>query len=149
MGIFDALFGRKRPSAGAVPNGELKLKLIRSFIKKRTIQDPMASAMGFSPDMVDELPLPMLMGMPEATLVTIVEAFATLKRTGLSDAKAFQQIESSRADSHAGDIPVGMTLEAYCGYRVSREHPEQDGQGEISDKHIFECVELSRTLYRC
>lgn len=146
MGILDAIFGRKKPALAELPSPELKIKLIRAFIKKRTIQDPMAVALGYTPDMADALPIPILMGMPEATLVTIVESYAILKRQGLNDAIALAAIERGRPDGFDGDMPDGMTLEAYTGFRVTKEHT---GGAVLSDKHIFECVELTRRLYRC
>ena len=123
-----------------------KLKLVRSFVKKRVIQDPLAAVHGYSPQMVNQLPQAVLSGLPEATLVSIVESFATLKQQGVSDTEALRRIEAHRSAVASGRMPASPSLERYIAYRLSLEH--LDG-GAISNEHVAECVLLARTLYRC
>src|SRR5262245_18338454 len=99
MGFFDKLFGRGGADSRPPPH---KMKLIRAFAKKRIIQDPMAALQGFSPEMVDQLPPQVLIGLPEATLVIIVESFAALKKRGASDMQAIGAIEQHRAMAAPG-----------------------------------------------
>ena len=146
MGLLDSIFGGKSSAKPRIPAPELKLKLIRTLLKKRVIEDEAAQLLGYTPAMVDALSVEILMGMPEATLVTIVDAFAQLKIKGLSHIDALNTIERSRTQGVAETVPAGMTLEAYAGYRVSREHGER---AISSSAHIFQSVELARTLYRC
>ena len=138
--MFDG--GQSGRAAGA-PD---RLKLVRSFVKKRVIQDPIASLHGYSPEMVDQLPPAVLLGLPEATLVLIVESFAALRKLGASESEALKRIEAHRSAVAPGRMPASASLEQYVAYRLSLEH---SGGGPISHEHIADCVLLARTLYRC
>jgi hypothetical protein len=146
VGIFDLLFGRKPPTGPKIPAPELKLKLIRSLVKKRVIEDEAARQLGYTPAMIDSLSVEVLTGIPEATIVTIVDAFAQLKIKGMAQVAVLNAIERSRTGGSAENVPDEMTLEAYVEYRINREH---GAEVTLSPKHIFESVELTRTLYRC
>src|SRR5689334_23198210 len=106
MGLFNRLFGSKKKSRQ--PTLELKAKLIRSLIKKRVLQDPLAAQSGYTAEMVDTLPEVMLMGLPEATIVAIVDAFAELRAKGLNEGPAIAEIERRRL---GGRLPAGINLD--------------------------------------
>lgn len=144
MGIFDKLFGKHRTTERRPPD---RMKLIRAFAKKRVMQDPLAKLAGFHPSMVDELPPHVLIGLPEATLLTIVESFAILvQEEGASPQQALAAIERHRSIEISGVAHPPAMLEEYVVYRVALEH--QDGPS-IQREHVADCVLMARTLYRC
>lgn len=146
MGLFDAIFRRNTSSSGGARPPPDKTKWIRAFVKKRVIQDPIAIVQGFSPAMVEQLPPEVLLGLPEGTLVTIVETFAALKLQGVSDSEALQRIERHRSMIGSGTMPSPLSLESYIWYRVSLEHSDA---GPLPEEHIADCVLMARTLYKC
>jgi hypothetical protein len=66
MGIFSRLFRR----------GNLKENLIRGLVKRRVQNNRVADMLGD----VDSIPNQLLMGLPEATIVTIVETYWLMKK---------------------------------------------------------------------
>ena len=70
MGLFSKLMG---------VSGQ-KESLIRRLLRQRVSQDPTALAYGQGPKFADKMPTLMLMGTPEATIVTCVETWAKLKQ---------------------------------------------------------------------
>lgn len=64
-----------------------KVNLIRTLLRQRIAADPTAKAMGQTPALADEIPPEMLLGLPEATIVTCVESWAQLRRQGIPDAR--------------------------------------------------------------
>lgn len=146
MGFFDAIFGKGKSSSASPKPMPDKIKWIRAFAKKRVIQDPIAIDQGFSPAMIEQLADETLIGLPEGTLVTIVETFATLKSQGISDKEALERIESHRSMIGAAAMPDPLSLESYISYRLSLEYADS---GPISDQHISECLLMARTLYKC
>jgi len=101
--------------------GRTRERLIRTLVQKRARYDPLASSLGN----VDRIPAAVLMGLPEATIVTIVEAYWRMKVQDpyLSDKKIFEAIElqRSRFIDRAG-MPAPLTLSSYVKYRVGLEH---------------------------
>lgn len=146
MGFFDAIFGKKRAGASGDRPPPDKIKWIRALAKKRVIQDPVAGVQGFTPAMVEQLPPEILIGLPEGTLVTIVETFALLKAQEVSDADALQSIERYRSVIASGLLPSPLSLESYIEYRIDLEHSDCS---PLPDGHIADCVLMARTLYKC
>lgn len=141
MGFLASLF-KKNPAT----KRPTKIDLIKSLVKKRVHDDPMASFMGFDMSMVDQLPELQLMGLPEGTIVTIVETYATLKRHGASDSEIFERIEAHRRAACLGNMPSNLDLERYIEYRVALEHT--DGT-PLPEAHVSDSVLLARTYFRC
>jgi len=101
--------------------GRTRARLIRTLVQKRARHDPLASSLGD----VERIPAAVLMGLPEATIVTIVEAYWRMKVQDpyLSDKKIFEAIELQRSrfiDRTA--MPSPLTLSSYVKYRVGLEH---------------------------
>jgi len=110
---------RKNAQFGKDPHN--KNDLIRSLAKQRIRADPMAAAMGVNENTVDSLGIMQLTGLPESTIATIVETYATLKKQGTQDGEIFARIEAHRATIGAGQLPQPLTLENYVAYRIAIE----------------------------
>lgn len=137
MGFWKSLFGGGRPG---------KNDLIRSLAKQRVRDDPMAAAMGFNEHMVDSLGMMQLAGLPESTIITIVETFAMLKKHGASDQEIFQRIEAHRSSIGSGEMPNPLNLESYIQYRVELEHSHGS---PISEEFVSEATRVCREHYGC
>lgn len=102
MGILSRLLGL---------GGTSKDKLIKNLVKERIGSDPMAASMGFDKNMVDSLTDIQLAGLPEATIVTIVETWAILSKKGIPDAEILERIEAHRSSlGDSGIMPSPLTL---------------------------------------
>ena len=134
MGWLSALFG----------GGRTKESLIRTLVKKRVSSDPSAAVSGVTPDAIDALSAERLMGLPEATVVMISEAWSQGKGRGLPEGQIFQLIEAHRSMAAKGDLPLSLTLESYIEYRVDLEH--SDGM-PVSVDHIEHCVREARKFF--
>ena len=137
MGIWNSLFGDGRPS---------KNDLIRSLAKQRVRQDPIASSMGFNESMIDSLGMLQLAGLPESTIATIVQTYASLKKHGASDEEIFSRIEAHRSSIGSGDIPSPLTLNSYVEYRLDVEHSHG---APISSGSIAESVRTCCEHFGC
>jgi hypothetical protein len=118
-----------------------KIGLIKNLAKKRVQNDPIASMLGD----IDSLSETMLMGLPEATIVTIVETWAILRKQGLRDKEILQRIEAHRASFGGyGDLPDPLTLQSYIKYRLDLEH----GHGApISEKFMDYAIEAAKKMF--
>jgi hypothetical protein len=114
-----------------------KNDLIRTLAKRRVRQDPTASAMGFDESMVDSLGMVQLAGIPESTIATIVETYATLKKGGVSDVEIFAGIEAHRSSIGGGEMPKPLNLGTYIQYRLELEHSHG---APISEESVIESV---------
>lgn len=108
--------------------------------------DPMAGAMGFDEHMVDSLGMMQLAGLPESTVVTIVETYAMLKKHDASDQEIFQRIEAHRSSIGSGEMPRPLNLASYIQYRLDLEHSHGI---PISEEFISEVLRVSREHYGC
>jgi hypothetical protein len=77
-----------------------KIKIIKGLVRERVQNDPIASKLGD----IDGLSETMLMGLPEATIVTIVETWAILRKQGVGEEEILKRIEAHRASF--GDYAV-------------------------------------------
>jgi len=121
-----------------------KIKLIKNLAKKRFQNDPIAQAFSVV-EYIDGLPDTKLMGLPEATIVTIVETYWQLRDQGLSDKEVLEAIENHRAIIGAGTIPSPLTLSTYIKYRVGLEH---SGIAPISETFIDEAIKEATAYYK-
>lgn len=82
LGII--IIGVKESEELSTPFGPVssdKIELIRNLVRRRVQNDPIASMLGN----INSLTESMLIGLPEATIVTIVETYWKMENQGLSD----------------------------------------------------------------
>ena len=136
MGLFSKLFG------GDVDKDEL----IRELTKLRVKNDPMPSMMGFDESMVDQLSELQLAGLPEGTIVTIVETWSQLIKKGIPEEEILMRIEDHRSSfGDYGEMPSPLTLSSYIKYRLDLEH--QDG-APISEDFIDNAIKVSKKAFK-
>lgn len=123
-----------------------KEDLIRSLVKRRVREDPLAEGMGYSESMVDSLGTMELMGFPEAAIVTIVETYALSQQSGASDEAIFDHIENHRSQIGSGTMPTPLNLESYIKYRIQIEHSHG---APISEQFISDAIATCRDHYGC
>jgi hypothetical protein len=135
LGII--LIGLEKPEEFGAPLDAVilnKMELIRNLAKKRIHNDPNLSM----PENVNSLSEYMLMGLPEATIVTIVETYWQLNNQGLSEKEILETIENHRASfGDVGTLPSQLTLFNYIKYRLRLEHSHG---APISDNFIEEAI---------
>jgi hypothetical protein len=103
--------------------GVNKNELIKQLVKLRVKSDPMVNATGFNENMVDALSEFQLAGLPESTIIAIVETWAILKKKGIPEEEIFMKIENHRASfGDFGELPTPLTLSNYIKYRLDLEH---------------------------
>jgi hypothetical protein len=127
-----------------------KLSIIRQLIKIRLQNDQLLQKKyeGKSVPNVDDLPEIVLMGLPEGTIVSIVETFWTMKRqTNASDNEILETIERHRRTlfPELGPMPSPLTLPNYIKYRLNIEHSHGVS---ISDKFIENAIEIANKASR-
>lgn len=134
MSIFSKLFG-------GVDRGALTRELVRLRIRS----DPTAAAMGFNESMADSISSLQLAGVPEASIVAIVQTYVSLNKRGVPDAEIFRSIETHRSRLFPkGMMPAPLTLGTYVKYRVELEHPTATG---LNDSFIEAAIERSRQAF--
>lgn len=118
-----------------------KLELIKKLARARVQEIPWLGSFG-SIDNLTELEL---LGLPEATVVCIVETFAVLKTHGKRDEEALLAIEEHRASfGDFGPLPRPLTLESYVKYRVQLEHSHGLG---LTDDSLSTVIKTSLTNF--
>jgi len=131
-------------------NHEKKLSLIRQLVKIRVQNDQLLKKKyeGRNVPRVDDFPEMVLMGLPEGTIVSIVETFWMMKsQTNASDKAMLEAIERHRKTlfPESGRMPSPLTLSNYIKYRLNIEH----SQGvPISNEFIDECIKKANAAYR-
>jgi hypothetical protein len=116
MGLFGKLFGREVDKVG----------LIRELAIFRVRNDPLALSLGIDEASIKSLPESALFGLPEATIVSIVEAWAALKKSGATDDQAMLQVEMQRSSAGVGGALLDTSnLALYVLFRVSLEHGDR------------------------
>src|SRR5690606_12556195 len=79
----------------------------------------------FDSAQLDSFGVVKLAGLPESTVVTIVETYAILSKQGVAAEDIFQRIEAHRSPTMgSGDMPEPLTLDSYTRYRVNLEHQD-------------------------
>jgi len=138
------LIGIEKPEEISIPISGVrpdKIELIRNLTKKRVENDPIASMLGD----IDSLPETMLMGLPEATIVTIVETWAILRKQGMGEEEILRRIEDYRASfGDYGDLPKPLTLQNYIKYRLGLEHAHG---APISEEFIDYAIEAAKQTF--
>jgi len=115
MGLLGKMFGGRGT----------KLGLIKEMTKFRIQNDPGAKPLGVSTSAVDRMPEAQIMGLPEATIATIVETYTRLKKQGSQDGDIFDLIEAHRSRfGKVGNLPSPLNLYSYTKYRSRLDHPD-------------------------
>lgn len=137
MGIFSMLFGKSDP----------KDDLIRVLVKARiesyssVVRTMLKDKMN-----IDNIPKHILMGLPESTIVWIVEQYWAMKaQKSMTDQDIFAVIEKHRSRlCGKGDMPANLNLTTYVTYRVNLEH--EDGLPIYPD-HIDRVIREANKLF--
>lgn len=153
LGFFKNLFHSPEGNGFAESqkfSTDKKIHLIKQLAKKRVQNDPVLKEKyrGKNVPKIDDLPEMMLMGLPEGTIVSIVEVYWMMRNQAKgSDKEIFQAIESHRAplSSEKTTMPSPLTLSNYVKYRLKIDH--SDGV-PISDKIIETAIEEANKAYR-
>lgn len=124
--------------------GQTKEGLVRALAKRRLAGNAQAEAFGATPAAIDSLPTEILAGLPEATIVSIIEAWHQGRQHGIPESQSYDLIEAHRSQVAEGKMPERITLEGYVTYRVRLEHV--DG-APLWDEHISHCVQESRAFF--
>lgn len=98
-------------------------------------------------DEFDQMTETAVMGIPEATIVTIVETYAELRRRpGWTDEAIFTAIERHRNTFiPGGQLPTPLTLTRYVSYRLELEHGH--GDLRLTDEFIADAVRRSLVYF--
>lgn len=118
-----------------------KLGLIRRLLKERIRTDPNAKQFGQDESFADSIPDRQLLGLPEATIVTCVESWSSLRKRGLADGEVVLKIAAFRNQAGAYFSRVEDLIEA-C---VKSEHGHS---GHLTASHVKWCIKESKTFYR-
>ena len=129
---------------------EKKLSLIRQLIKIRFQNDELLKKKyeGKNVPKVYDFPEIVIMGLPEATIVTIVESYWMMKdMTTRSDKEILESIERHRKTlfPESRPMPAPLTLSNYIKYRLNIEHSHGI---PISNEFIDECIKKANEAYR-
>ena len=136
MGWFGKILG----------GGRTKQDLILTLVKKRLTGDVLADAVGATPEAIDELPPEMLISLPEATIVSIVEAWAQGRSRQIPEEQVFKFIEAHRSMAAQGELPASPTLSSYVRYRIDLEHGH--GHPPVSAAHIEHCIREAHHFFK-
>jgi hypothetical protein len=110
---------------GILKKNPTKESLVRKLVKQRLANDPnFAKMFNVSPAVIDSMPIEVIMGLPEATIFSIVESWAQCLNENISPMRILQLIEAHRCGAAEGEIPYSLSLEVYIRYRVNLEHSE-------------------------
>ena len=94
---------------------------------------------------INSLSESVLMGLPEATIVTIVETYWQLKGQGVSEEEILEKIENHRASlGDSGTLPSQLTLSNYIKYRLKLEHSQG---APISSAFIDEAIQEANEAF--
>jgi len=102
-----------------------KLDIIKRFVNERAVK------LGISGGDVDSMPTSYIEGLPEGTIVTIVESYFVMKNQGMSDHLIFKNIDEHRSlfdpSPNPKPIPSEPNLKNYIYYRLEFELPNDTG----------------------
>ena len=127
-----------------------KFTLIRQLAKIRIQNDPILKKKyeGRNVPSIDDLPEIVLLGLPEGTIVSIVESYWMMKdMTTKSDKDILEAIEHHRKTlfPESGPMPSPLTLSNYVKYRLNVEHSHGV---PISNEFIDNCIKKANEAYR-
>lgn len=113
-----------------------KILFIRNLVKRRIMNNSVITSM--PPGNIDDLPDTMILGLPETTIVYIIDTYLLLRRQGSSENDALKAIENHRASfGDSETLPSPLTLQNYIKYRLKIEH---SGGVPISQKFINRAI---------
>lgn len=116
-----------------------KENLIRRLLRERIEDDPSAAEFGQDASFAGKMPVTMLLGMPEATIVTCVESWAELKKQGIKNAEIAKRIAAFRR------VPTDKkTVNAVIMQIVIAEHGHG---GYLPVPHITYCIVEAQKVY--
>lgn len=124
--------------------------MIISLAKKRIYSDPFLKQR-YEEDNIERIekwPEILLMSIPEATIVSIVETYWIMKhQTKVSDRKILEAIERHRKtlSPESGPMPSPLTLPNYIKYRLE---VEISYGVPISNEFIDDAIEAANKAYR-
>lgn len=116
-----------------------KFALIRKLVEQRAKEGLFSRWFVSVGSMRDED----LIGLPEATIVTIVEMYSTFARAGLKDQEIFDSIEAQRSMFGVGSDQHPPALLSYVTYRIRLEH---DSGRRITDNQIARAVSITQSF---
>ena len=129
-----------------------KLNLIRQLVKRRIENDPVLKEKyaGKGAPKVDDIPEMVLMGLPEGTIVSIVETYWMMKfKASSSDKEILELIELHRStqvpNPEGTTMPSPLTVSNYIKYRLHIEHSHGV---PISNEFVDECIKKAYEAYR-
>lgn len=131
-------------------NDDKAYNLIRALLKQRIYSDPLLKEEYTSGNVpkVENLREIVLLGLPEGTIVTIVETyFAKKKDSSSSDEVILYSIEKHRKIlfPESGVMPTPLTLSHYIKYRLKIEHSQGVGiTNDFVNMAIKRAVEVFR-----
>lgn len=136
MSFLSSLFGASPPKKDMV---------IREILRFRIQTDPASSLMGLEPGLADKIPREQLYGLPEASIVTIVESYVQLVKAGTDVKQAIERIDSFRTEKFGGSgTPERSNVFDYIIARIARDHPEG---GLLTEDFVDKAVSVAGTFF--
>jgi len=117
-----------------------RASLIRTLVRMRLERNP--EPLGSTMRSVDDMPIMTLMQFPEATILTIVEAYCDQRSKGVPTQEALHSIEARRSIAAMGSGNYPGNIVQYAHYRVGLEH------GEMPYDTVKQTIELIKAEYR-
>jgi hypothetical protein len=114
--------------------------LTRKLARERVKCNPFLRMLGN----IDELSDIQLMGLPEATIITIIQTYYVLRTGGLSEDEALYAIESHRAIiGGGGGKKKFLGLKNFIEYRLTLEHSHGIGlESDYIEKVMIEATKI-------
>ena len=129
MGIFSKMFGDGLP--------ESKYDIIKRFAKirmeklKKTDSEFAFQAAFSGMDDIDNWDNMMLEGLPESNIITMVDAYFSLKEQGFNDSAIFEEMNEFRSSydpyPNPNPMPSDLNLKKFIYYRLEFELPNENG----------------------
>jgi hypothetical protein len=136
MGLFGSLLGRKP---------DPRETLIRALAALRIRSDPAARVMGYDESMLGALGREQIFMLPEASLVVMVEMFATLCQQGVAPVPAISAIDQHRAQSTGPlSAPLPSDLFDYIPARIQQDHPQG---GRLDESFVDNAIHTAAAVY--
>lgn len=153
FGVFENLFPSITKEAIAESqkfSQTKKFTLIKQLAKIRIQNDQILKKkyQGRDVPSLDDLPEIVLLGLPEGTIISIVESYWMMKAmTTKSDKEILEAIEHYRKTlfPESGRMPSPLTLSSYIKYRLNVEHSHGV---PISNEFIEDCIKKANEAYR-
>ena len=108
-----------------------KVWLIRTLLEDRAKILGLATTMGSLDDW-------QLVGLPEGTIVTIVETYIVMRGLAVAEEEIFSSIERYRSAAITGNMPRDVDFKSYIKYRIQLEH-----RHGISDDAVEKAIEIT------